>query len=491
MTHERWRADATRHTCGERWRSPSSDGDRRRRTRWSAPSSLPERPTQSWAKGTTRDTAKRTPKSSRCAAAGDRARGATLYVTLEPCAHTGKTPPCADAIIAAGVARVVVAIRDPNDVARGGADALRRRRDRGRRRRRARQRHASSTRPSFNAHASDRPWVTLKLALSADGAIADPTGASRWITGPESRAEVHHLRANADAIAVGIGTVLADDPRLTVRDAPAPRVPPRRVVFDSHCGRRSARSSFDGARRSDHDRHRGRDALDRRWRRRRCAPRVGDIVATHIARREALVALRDRCSRRSWSRRARGSPARSCGESLVDRLVIFQAPLVLGDGRSRRLRSHRRGSRRRCTASGRRASRFGDDLMTTSLRARGRAVFTGLIDDVGRTSSASRNGRGPRVPHRVSVRRSGRRREHRGERRVPHRARVRRRVVHGRRDRNDAGAHDDGRLARGTPGQPRAGAAHGRPTWRTFRARPRRRRRHGHRGAPGRRRPSR
>ena len=85
----------------------------------------------------------------------------------------------------------------------------------------------------FVQRAPSRPWVTLKLALSADGGVADPTGAHRWITGPESRRDVHRLRANADAIAVGIGTVLADDPELTVRDVPPPRVAPRRVVFDS------------------------------------------------------------------------------------------------------------------------------------------------------------------------------------------------------------------------------------------------------------------
>src|SRR5262249_45139817 len=78
------------------------------------------------------------------------------------------------------------------------------------------------------------PWITLKLAVSADGAVADPTGRHRWITGPESRAHVHHLRANADAIAVGSGTVLADDPSLTVRDATPPRIAPRRGVFDRH-----------------------------------------------------------------------------------------------------------------------------------------------------------------------------------------------------------------------------------------------------------------
>ena len=101
--------------------------------------------------------------------------------------HHGKTPPCTDAVIAAGVARVVVAVRDPSDVAKGGIERLR---DAGIRVDVGVERHAALelNAPFFNAHASDRPWVTLKLAISADGGIADPTGQQRWITGPESRA---------------------------------------------------------------------------------------------------------------------------------------------------------------------------------------------------------------------------------------------------------------------------------------------------------------
>ena len=164
--------------------------------------------------------------------AGDRARGATLYVTLEPCTHYGKTPPCTEAIIDAGIARVVIAVRDPSDVARGGVEQLRAsgvRVDTGLEREAALELNA----PFFAAHAKARPWVTLKLAVSRDGGIADPSGMRRWITGAESRREVHHMRANADAIAVGVGTVLADDPELTVRDAVPPRVAPTRAVFDS------------------------------------------------------------------------------------------------------------------------------------------------------------------------------------------------------------------------------------------------------------------
>lgn len=165
-------------------------------------------------------------------AAGDRVRGSTIYVTLEPCTHQGKTPPCVDALIAAGVKRVVIAARDPNPVAGGGVERLRKAGVDvavGIESAAALELNAAY----YNSFAFDRPWVTLKFAMSADGAIADPTGARRWISGPESRREGHRMRANADAVAVGIGTVLADDPELTVRDSDPPRIQPTRVIFDS------------------------------------------------------------------------------------------------------------------------------------------------------------------------------------------------------------------------------------------------------------------
>lgn len=166
-------------------------------------------------------------------AAGDRARGATLYVTLEPCAHHGKTPPCVDAIRAAGVTRVVAATPDPNPTAAHGAERLREAGidvSFGVCEAEARELNA----PFFHAHAPGRPprpWVTLKLAISLDAAIADRHRSRGWITGERARAEVHRLRAGCGAVGVGIGTVLADDPLLTVREAPEPRRPPLRVVF--------------------------------------------------------------------------------------------------------------------------------------------------------------------------------------------------------------------------------------------------------------------
>lgn len=164
-------------------------------------------------------------------AAGERARGATLYVTLEPCNHNGRTPPCTDAIIAAGIRRVVVGCPDPNPHVRGGGIERLRQAGievvSGIREREARARIA----PWAKFITLGMPHVTLKLALSLDGRIAARTGASKWVTGAEARAKVHAIRARVDAVAVGIGTVLTDDPRLTVRDVPGPN--PVRVVFDT------------------------------------------------------------------------------------------------------------------------------------------------------------------------------------------------------------------------------------------------------------------
>jgi diaminohydroxyphosphoribosylaminopyrimidine deaminase/5-amino-6-(5-phosphoribosylamino)uracil reductase len=165
--------------------------------------------------------------------AGEAARGATLYVTLEPCRHYGKMPPCTDAILEAGIARVVIAAPDPTGVAGGGSAILKASMvevEQGVLERDARELNA----PFYHAASSELPWTTLKLAVSADMAIANAEGSTTWLTCDLSRAEVHRMRANSDAIAVGVGTVLADDPQLTVRDAPKPRKPPARVVFDRH-----------------------------------------------------------------------------------------------------------------------------------------------------------------------------------------------------------------------------------------------------------------
>ncbi len=160
---------------------------------------------------------------------GHDARGATLYVTLEPCAHHGRTPPCVDAVVASGVRRVVIAMADPDPAARGGADRLR----------------AAGIEVEFGVEEGaarelnigfvsrvtrGTPWVRMKIAASLDGRTALDSGTSQWITGEEARADGHAWRARACAVLTGIGTVLADDPALTVRAVDTPRQPLRIVV---------------------------------------------------------------------------------------------------------------------------------------------------------------------------------------------------------------------------------------------------------------------
>ncbi len=163
--------------------------------------------------------------------AGDKAPGSTLYVTLEPCNHVGRTPPCTDAIVRAKPARVVVGCRDPNPHVQGlGIERLQSagiRVDVGCREAEARRLIS----PWSKFVTTGVPYVALKLALSLDGRIASRTGASKWVTGPQARARVHLLRAQHDAVMIGIGTALADDPLLTVRDAPGHS--PLRVVLDT------------------------------------------------------------------------------------------------------------------------------------------------------------------------------------------------------------------------------------------------------------------
>lgn len=169
------------------------------------------------------------------AAAGTRARGAELVVSLEPCAHYGKTPPCTDAIVGAGIRRVVFGARDADPKARGGGDVLRRAGldvVPGLLEEEVRAQNALFFHRLAGA-GRERPFVALKLAVSLDARIADRTGRSQWVSGSEAREFVHWLRAGFDAIGVGAGTVKADDPRLTVRGDVVPPVPPLRVVFDA------------------------------------------------------------------------------------------------------------------------------------------------------------------------------------------------------------------------------------------------------------------
>jgi diaminohydroxyphosphoribosylaminopyrimidine deaminase/5-amino-6-(5-phosphoribosylamino)uracil reductase len=168
------------------------------------------------------------------AMAGADARGATVYVTLEPCCHHGRTPPCTDALIAAGVARVVIAVRDCDNRV-NGAGTLRLRAagiivEEGLLEPEAQEIAAGF----FSRMCEGRPLVTLKLATTLDGRIATRTGESKWITGDAARRMGHALRGRNDATMVGVGTVLADDPELTCRLPGFKQVPDIRVVLDSH-----------------------------------------------------------------------------------------------------------------------------------------------------------------------------------------------------------------------------------------------------------------
>jgi len=163
-------------------------------------------------------------------AAGDRARGATLYVSLEPCTHHAATPPCVDAILAAEIGRVVVGVRDPNpNVSGGGVERLREAGVdvdvvEGEPAWRARDLNAGY----LSVHERGRPWVIYKAAITLDGRMTVP--GERWVSGEESRRRVHELRAWVDAVAVGMGTVRADAPRLDAREVDAPKQP-RRLAF--------------------------------------------------------------------------------------------------------------------------------------------------------------------------------------------------------------------------------------------------------------------
>jgi len=257
--------------------------------------------------------------------AAGRANGATLYVTLEPCAHHGKTPPCVDAIIAAGVTRVVIATRDINPVAQGGIAKLKAAGievNVGVRESEALELNA----PFFHSVKSDRPWVTLKLAISLDGAITGAERTGGWLTGEEARAQVQKMRAGADAIAVGVQTALADNPNLTARSDPPPRVPPLRIVFD-----RSARLS-------------SQSILAKTARETPTmiitAPMtslpadlknlgVEQMTAHDVD--EALRKLRDRGVMSLMLEGGAGLAASFLAGDNVDRLVIFRAPIILDD----------------------------------------------------------------------------------------------------------------------------------------------------------------
>jgi diaminohydroxyphosphoribosylaminopyrimidine deaminase / 5-amino-6-(5-phosphoribosylamino)uracil reductase len=242
--------------------------------------------------------------------AGDRARGGTVVVTLEPCAHTGRTGPCADALLAAGVARVVVAVPEPTEPAGGGAERLRAAGVDvvlGVERAEAEDGALSGWLTGVRQH---RPYVVWKAATTLDGRVAAADGTSRWITGEPARAAVHRLRATCDAVVVGSGTALTDDPQLTVRDADGATAArqPLRVVADRG-GRLPATA-------------RVRD----------------DAAPTHVSRAgtpaELLAELFDRDVRRVLLEGGPTLAAAFLRDGLVDEVLVHLAPTLLGAGPS-------------------------------------------------------------------------------------------------------------------------------------------------------------
>jgi diaminohydroxyphosphoribosylaminopyrimidine deaminase/5-amino-6-(5-phosphoribosylamino)uracil reductase len=259
-------------------------------------------------------------------AAGDNAQGATLYVTLEPCRHHGKTPPCTDAIIAAGVARVVIACLDPTAQAGGGATLLRDagiRIDTGVLGAEAKELNA----PFFHAVTGKTPWTTLKLAVSMETAIAGARGSTTHLTGAPARAEVHQLRAGHDAIAVGVGTVLADNPMLTVRDVRQPRVPLTRVIFD-----RQLRTPLDAtvARTAAETPTVIVTATALSSDRARALRELGVSLLQAHDLDEGFRALRQQGVRSLLVEGGAMLATAALESGLVHRLIIFQAPVLLG-----------------------------------------------------------------------------------------------------------------------------------------------------------------
>jgi diaminohydroxyphosphoribosylaminopyrimidine deaminase/5-amino-6-(5-phosphoribosylamino)uracil reductase len=244
------------------------------------------------------------------AQAGERARGGTAVVTLEPCAHTGRTGPCADALIAAGVARVVIAVPEPTELAGGGVDLLRAAGidvELGVEQDAAEDGALAAWLTGVREH---RPFVVWKVAATFDGRVAAADGTSRWITGEQARAAVHRLRATCDAVVVGSGTALTDDPQLTVRDAaggPTGRRPLRVVV-------------------------------DRRGRLPQTARVLDAAAPTHVSRAgtpaEILAELFDRGVRRVLLEGGPTLAAAFLRAGLVDEAIVHLAPTLLGAGPS-------------------------------------------------------------------------------------------------------------------------------------------------------------
>ena len=267
--------------------------------------------------------------------AGPRARGATLYVTLEPCNHTGHTPPCCDAILDAGIARVVAAMKDPNPLTNGrGIRRLRRagvRVTTGVLDAEARRLNA----PFVKCMTARMPWVVAKIAQSLDGKIATTTGQSQWISSPQARRFAHQLRRDADAVVIGVNSVLTDDPLLTARDPdrPARRRRPVKIIVDSRLRTPLARRCFSSASPAPTivattvTAARKRAALARRGVTVLTLPPSGGRVP--LAKLFRLLARRYELT--SVLIEGGGELlAGALAERLVDRLVCITAPMVIG-----------------------------------------------------------------------------------------------------------------------------------------------------------------
>jgi diaminohydroxyphosphoribosylaminopyrimidine deaminase/5-amino-6-(5-phosphoribosylamino)uracil reductase len=244
------------------------------------------------------------------ARAGDRARGATAVVTLEPCNHTGRTGPCAEALVAAGVARVVFAQADTNPVAEGGAETLRRAGVDVVGGLMADEARAVNREWTF-AVEHGRPFVTWKFATTLDGRSAAADGTSRWVSSRPARSDTHRLRARCDTILVGTETVLVDDPRLTVRDEDDEDLPRERQLLRAVMGLRDV-------------------PADRRVR-----DDAADFV--HLRTRdphEALAALYARDRQHVFLEGGPTLAAAFLRAGLVDEVVTYVAPMLLGAGRS-------------------------------------------------------------------------------------------------------------------------------------------------------------
>ena len=313
------------------------------------------------------------------AVAGERARGATAYVSLEPCAHQGQTPPCARALVDAGVARVVVGCRDSYPAVRGRGIAILRAAGIAVTEGVLEDQCLCLNEGFFARVTRGRPFVTLKLATSLDGRIAAAGGDARWISSPESRALVHRWRREADAVMVGAATVIADDPRLTCRIAGGRD--PVRVIIDGRLRTPATATIFrqrSAAPTLIVTTAANRARAERLYlNRRRGSGAVEIIAAKSIGHKLDLTALMREFGGRGWSRILLEGGAHLAGAALaagiVDRLAFFIAPLVLGCGLPAVEGLLARKVRGAVRLTGLRANAIGADLLVEAEVAAARA----------------------------------------------------------------------------------------------------------------------